>query len=174
MLIACSGAMACIAAMISSRRKRPAFGDDRGGTDRFGDRLDAAEAAAGRARDMAPPLVEPLGVRRLEPHPQLDAVVELDDVERADLVGGLHDAFAEAEADREIPQVLRRRHHHGVGAAIVGEGDRGLLRDRRGALADAAVAPDPTIGRCEPVRASRYSAASTAGAMRRDWRACSS
>ena len=30
-----------------------------------------------------------------QPHPQLDAVIELDDVERLDLVRRLHDAFAE-------------------------------------------------------------------------------
>ena len=37
-----------------------------------------------------------------QPHPQFDAVVEFDNVETVDLVGELHDAFAEAEADGEI------------------------------------------------------------------------
>ena len=85
------------------------------------------------------------GLGRRQPHPQLDAVVEFDDIERVDLVRRLHDAFAEAEADREIPQVLRRAHHHGVGAAIIGQRQRGLLRDQARAFAEAAVAPDLPI-----------------------------
>ena len=43
-----------------------------------------------------------------------------DDIRSLDIVRRLHDAFAEAEANGEIAQVLRRAHHHGVGAAVVG------------------------------------------------------
>ena len=92
----------------------------------------------------------------------------LDDLQPFDLVGGRDDAFGQAEAEGEVLEVLRRRHHHGVGAAVVGEGDRGLLRDRALAVGEAR-------RRRQAVRATRsiggatrlYSAASTAGAMRR-------
>ena len=123
---------------------------------------------------MPPPLVEAIRVRWLEPHPQLDAVVEMHDIERTDIVRGLHDAFAEAEPDREIPQVLRRSHHHGIGAAIVGQGKRGLLGNRAPATACATLAPDLAIDGANGGVHVGYSAASTERAMRLEWRACSS
>ena len=43
--------------------------------------LDAADAAAGGAGDMPAALVQPLRLRRLQPHPQLDPVVERHDVQ---------------------------------------------------------------------------------------------
>ena len=64
-----------------------------------------------------------------EPHAQLDAGLDARrsragriSVRRGD------DAFGQAEADREILEVARRRHHHRVGRAVVDEGDGGLLR----------------------------------------------
>ena len=96
----------------------------------FRNGLDAANTAAGGTGDMAPPLVDQRGAGWPQPHPQFDAVVEFDNVETVDLVGGLHDAFAEAEADGEIAQILRRAHHDGVGAAIIGQRDCGLFRNR--------------------------------------------
>jgi hypothetical protein len=65
--------------------------------------------------------------RVAQPHPQLDPEILLDDLEMANLVRRGNNAFGEAEAEREILQILRRRHHHGIGAAIIGEGDRDLL-----------------------------------------------
>ena len=104
-LIACNGAMLAIAAMISRGEKhRGRLATTAAGRTASAIEVDAADAAAGGARDMPPPFVDALGLRRCQPHPQLDAVVELDDVERVDLVGRLHDAFAEAEADRQSPR----------------------------------------------------------------------
>ena len=73
MLIVCNGATVCIAAITSRVEK---------------------------ARDVSPPFVEPVGIRLRQPHPQLDAIVEIDDIERTDIVGGVHDPFTEAEAMR--------------------------------------------------------------------------
>ena len=97
--------------------------------------LDAAQPAAGRARHVPPSIVQGGRARFAQPHPQLDASPGLDDLQPVDLVGRRDDAFGEAEAEREILQILRRRHHHGVGAAVIGEGDGGLLRDHAFAVA---------------------------------------
>src|ERR1700733_518350 len=122
---------------------------------------------------MPPPLAEPARPGLRQPHSQFDAVIEFHDLEGFDVVSRKHDAFAQAESNREILQILRRRHHDGIGAAIVGQGDRGLFRDRPAAFADAAVAPDLTIDSADRI-GHDYSAASTTGAIRREWRACSS
>src|ERR1700722_4089530 len=108
-----------------------------------------------------------------QPHPQLDAVIEFDDLKGSDVFSRQHDAFAKAESNREIPEVLRRGHHDGIGAAIVGERDRGLFRDRPRAVAGSPNAGELTIDGANRI-AHDYSAASTTGAMRREWRACSS
>ena len=54
----------------------------------------------------------------------------------------MDDPFAEAEADGEVFEVLRRAHHDGVGAAVIGQRQRGLFRNHARAFAGAAVAPD--------------------------------
>jgi len=36
-------------------------------------------------------------------------------------------AFGEAEAESKVFQILRRRHHHRIGAAVVGKSDCGLF-----------------------------------------------
>jgi hypothetical protein len=41
-----------------------------------------------------------LALELRQPHPQLNAIVEIDDIERTDIVGGVHDPFTEAEAAR--------------------------------------------------------------------------
>ena len=51
---------------------------------------------------MPPPLAEPVRPGLGQPHPQFDAVVEIDDIERIDIVKALDDAFAQAEPDGEI------------------------------------------------------------------------
>ena len=88
--------------------------------------------------------------------------------------GRLDDAFAEAEADREIFEILRRAHHHGIGAAIIGQRQRGLFRNRALAVADAGRRARLAIDACEPDRASSIPRHPPTGAMRREWRACSS
>ncbi|MGY4550115.1 hypothetical protein ACVMDO_005544 [Bradyrhizobium sp. USDA 4513] len=128
--------------MISRGEKaRPARTTAAGRT-RLADGIEPAQAAAGRSGDVAPSLGDPLGPVGPEPHPKLDAVIELDDVEGLDLVGRLHDAFAQAEAHGEVAEVLGRAHHHGVGAAIIGQRERRLLRDQARAVAEDAVTPD--------------------------------
>src|SRR5258708_4782287 len=122
---------------------------------------------------MPPPLGEPVGFRLRQPHPQLDAVIEMHDVQRFDIVRKLHDAYAEAESNREILQIQRRSHHDGIGAAIVGQRDWGFFRYSARAFACAAVAPDLPVN-CADRIVHGYSAACTTGAMRREWRACSS
>src|SRR6185437_4423623 len=103
---------------------------------------------------------------------QLDAVIELDDIEGFDVVGRLQDAFVEAEADGEIRQVLRRAHHHGVGTAIIGQRQRGLLRNDARALGETAVSPGFPLRWAG--RAARHYSAASAGAMPRECLACSS
>ena len=56
-----------------------------------------------------------------------------------DLAGACDHAFGEAEADREVLEIARRRHHHRIGAAVVADRDRRLLGD--GARAVAACRP---------------------------------
>ena len=52
-----------------------------------------------------------------------------DDIQALDLVQGADNALGQAEADRKILEVGRRRHHDCVGRAVIDEGDRHLLRD---------------------------------------------
>ena len=65
--------------------------------------------------------------------------------EVADLGGRGDDALGQGEADGEVLEISRRRHHHGVGAAVIGEGDRHLLGDSAlaGALPVAAISEAP-------------------------------
>ena len=76
----------------------------------------------------------------------------------ADLVRRGDDALGQAEADGEILEIVRRRHHHRIGRAVIGEGDGGLLRRSR---ARRSVAP-----RRAPDRARRRDGAA-GGAHRR-------
>ena len=121
---------------------------------------------------MPPPFAEAGRFFVRQPHPQLDAIVEIDDFERGDFLTRLHDSFAEAEADREVVEVLRRAHHDGIGAAVIGERQRGLFRNRTRSLAEARISPYQTVDGANRI-AHGYSAASS-GAIRREWRACSS
>ena len=50
--------------------------------------------------------------------------------------------FGQAEADGEVLEILRGRHHHRIGGGVVREGDRGLLGDGAFACRIAARAPD--------------------------------
>src|ERR1700730_9262094 len=119
---------------------------------------------------MAPTLADAFGLVLRQPHPQFDAVVEIDDVKRTDIFRRLHDAFADAESDGEILQVPRRSHHDGIGAPIIGQRDRGFLRDQPRALAAITIAPDLTTDDADSVVHRSYSAASAGAAIRREWR----
>src|ERR1700690_370725 len=83
-------------------RKCASFGDNRGRTHGFRNRIDSAQPAAGGTCDMPTAFTQPGGFLIRQPHPQLDAVVEIDDLEGGDFFRRLYDAFAEAESDRKI------------------------------------------------------------------------
>ena len=102
--------------------------------------VDAAEPAAGRAGKMPSPLRQRVGARGGEPHLHVDAVLGRNDGEALDLGRRRDDALGEAEADGEILKVLRRRHHHGVRAAAVGQRHAGLFGDGTKAVGFSAVA----------------------------------
>ena len=75
------------------------------------------------------------------------------------------DAFVEAEADGEILQVGRRRHHHGIGRAVVCQGDRCFLGNGTLCLRR----PRPAPRRCGDATSwsrQAHSAAPTGCAMR--------
>ena len=65
------------------------------------------------------------------PHPNGIAVQHL--------VGGAQDALGQAEAEREVDEVGRRRQHHRVGDAVVDQRNRHLFDDPVQALTDLAV-----------------------------------
>ncbi len=136
--------------------------------------FDAADAAAGRARDMPPPLAQTsAALSGDEPHPQLDAVVELDDVEREISSGDCTMPSLRLKPTAKSSQILRRAHHHGVGAAVIGQRQRGLFRDQPRALAETAIAPGLAIDGADRI-VHRLLRGLQPGAMRREWRACSS
>ncbi len=122
---------------------------------------------------MPPPLAQPICSGLGQPHPQFDAVIERHDIQRFDIVGTLDDTFVQAESDGEVFEILRRAHHHGIGAAIVGQRQRGLFRNHTRAFAGAAVAPDLAMNGANRL-VHFYSAASIVAAIRLLWRACSS
>ena len=57
------------------------------------------------------------------------------------------DAFADREAEREILEIGRARHHHRVADAVIDQGDRRLLRQHVDAVECGAVAGDPPHAR---------------------------
>ena len=76
-----------------------------GRTHRFRDRFDAAQAASRRSRHAPPSLPQAVGSRLSEPHPQFDTVIEVRDIQRLDISSRIDDAFAQAEAKREVFQI---------------------------------------------------------------------
>ncbi len=107
--------------------------------------FDAAQAAAGRTGEMTPPFAERGGARLDQPHAQFDTAIVFDDLDLTDVGQGRNKTFGEAEAECKILEILRRRHHHRVGAAVVAEGDRGLFGDDALAGGDALTAPDQAV-----------------------------
>jgi hypothetical protein len=59
-----------------------------------------------------------------------------------DIRRGADNAFAQTEADREILQVLLRRHHDRVGPAVICKRYRGFFRDRTIARTRTAYSPN--------------------------------
>src|SRR5882757_2837276 len=127
------------------RRELPAMTNGGCRTHRFRDRFDAAQSAARRPGHAPPSLLQAIGSRLTKPHPQLDTVIEVDDVQRVDIGRRVDDAFAQAEAEREVLQILRCRHHYGIGAAVIGDRYRGLLWNRTTARARSACPPTLAI-----------------------------
>ena len=78
--------------------------------------------------EIPPPLAQGGRARLGEPHAQFDAGIMLDDVELTDIGRRRNQAFGEAEAERKVFEIVRRRHHHRIGAAVIGEGDRRFPR----------------------------------------------
>ena len=101
-----------------------------------------------------------------EPHAQFDAVVLHKNLKRLDLARRRNDALGEAEAERKILEILRRRHHHRIGRAVEGEGHRGFFRNGPFARREPRAAPAMPFDLAGWVEHRFYSAAST-GAMRR-------
>src|SRR5260370_7627645 len=89
--------------------------------------MDTADPAPGGAGHIPPPLIDSHGSGWCQPHPELNAIIELDDIQRVDLVRRLRDALPEAETNSEIPQILRSSHHHGVRAAVIGQRNTGFF-----------------------------------------------
>jgi hypothetical protein len=89
-------------------------------------------------------------------HTQLDAVVDHDDIQRNDFRRTLHDPLGQTEANGEIRQIGRRRHHDRKGRAAVGQRDRGLLRDAARLWRYRTVAPDQTLNRNNRRRSPRH------------------
>jgi hypothetical protein len=150
--------------------------DQRRFAHRLFETLDATEPASGGSGEMAPPINKRVTAAVGEPHPQLDAEFARHDIESLDIIRRRDDAFGEAEPDGKVFEIARRRHHHRMGDAVVGQRDCRLFGD--GALAGTRLAIAPSrsagaVGRCR--QGTHHSAASTSTrAMRRDCFACAS
>ena len=125
-----------------SRRDAKTFVHARRRAHRLGQALDAAQPAPRWTRHLAPARQKLGGVRCFEPDAQLDADLLLDALHALDGVDGGDHSFGQAEADGEVLEILRGRHHHRIGGGVVREGDRGLLGDGAFACRIAARAPD--------------------------------
>ncbi|OWK19489.1 hypothetical protein AJ88_42275 [Mesorhizobium amorphae CCBAU 01583] len=138
------------------------------------DRLDAAQPAADRAGKPAPPRLEACIGLVLQPDLDVDAGAKIFDLDRLDLVRSGNDALGQREAECEIIEIGRARHHHRMRRAGEGERHRRLLRHHavRGRRPAGAVRQPRYLRRCFAARGQDYSAASS-GAIRRLWRACS-
>src|SRR5260370_856792 len=77
-------------------------------------RMDATQAAARRSRDLASPPLQPVRIWFVEPDPKFDTIGQLKHLKGLNVAGTIDDAFVEAEAESEILEIQRRRHHHGV------------------------------------------------------------
>ena len=128
----------------AQRKRRLADGIDR--THRFLDGFDSAQAAADRTGQPPPPRLEtPVG-HIPEPDLDIDAGAQILHLDRIDLVGRGDDAFGDAEAKREVFEVGRARHHHGMGGAGIGKRHWRFLRHRAVCRLRAVRAPGEAGG----------------------------
>ncbi len=138
-------------------------------TQRLLDAFDTAQPATDRPGHAPPPACKSFrGVRR-QIDLEIDALLEIDDFDPHYGAGIGNDAFGEREAIGEVFQIGGRRHHDGMGRAIISERDRRLLGHGALSLLRAArtigdAADGPGGGR----QHIGYSAAVTSGAIRRD------
>lgn len=86
---------------------------------RYFEALKPAKSTSCRAGHMSTSLRQSLASVPRQPNSQFQAGRLLDDVHRLDVGWVVDYAFAETEPDCEILQIRRRRHHDGVGRAII-------------------------------------------------------
>lgn len=141
---------------------------------RFLDGFDAAQSAANRAGQAPASRLEARIGLVFQPDLDVDPGAMVLDLDRLDFVGQGDDAFSQREAQREILEISRARHHHRMGGASKGERHRRLLRHHsvgRGRAAGAVRQPRG-LRRRFAARGQDYSAACSR-AMRRLCSACS-
>ena len=71
----------------------------------FGQTLDTAQPAAGRANEPSAPILQQASGPRPQPGSHLDAAGSGDDRQVVDLAGVVDDAFGQAEAEREVGEI---------------------------------------------------------------------
>ncbi len=125
--------------------RQPRYADC--GAPRSADDLRGAELISGHdlASQDSPSGNQSRRCRLGEPHAQFDPLIEVNDLEIFDIGNTLHQAFVQAEADRKIFQILRRRHHHSLRAAVIGHGDRNFLGNEPNAILAHAVSPSRAV-----------------------------
>ena len=116
--------------------------------------LDAAQTAPGRTGKITAPLVERRPLRRCDRYAKLDAIFAADDVNALDLLCSGDDPFAETKTDREVFQVQRTCHHHGVGRGVINHRHRRLFGNN--AIAAAARFAAPAVARHATDRPHRF------------------
>jgi hypothetical protein len=108
--------------------------------------FDAAQAASGRTCKTASAVTECGCTHGRKPHLQFDSGRVPDYLEAFDF-GGMGDhAFHQTKSHGEVGEIGRRRHHHRIGCAVIGERNRsssGTLR-MRGCAAWLQQASDST------------------------------
>src|SRR5437660_10465716 len=76
------------------RRELPAMADNCHGTHRFRDRFHTAQSAPCRSRDLPPPPPQTVSSWLIEPHPQFDSRIDMEDVQRTNVSRRGDNAFA--------------------------------------------------------------------------------
>src|ERR1700760_264789 len=90
--------------------------------------LNTAQSASDRSCDRAAPGNETARPAGLQPQANLHSEFALDEFDAVDLVRPLDNPFCDAEANAEILEVRRRRHHDGVSRSVIGQSDPLLFR----------------------------------------------
>ena len=84
---------------------------------------DAAQSAAAAAFQGASAVFQPIEARLRDRGVQRDPGLVAHHVDQRELARGRDDAFAQREAQREVFQIDRRRHHHRERQAVVEQGN---------------------------------------------------